>query len=284
MRKFIDITTDYGVLMERFVRQDRGAHMTGLTTSPDILQNPAFRQWFGKSQVVDREGNPLVCYHGTFEDFVQFQHVSADRQSSGFNRLGFWFDVGPETPAAFAGYREDDPSDETGSIMPVYLKIERPFHIGSGWLFPVQRDEYRELYSKWLTLAKQFETCERDDLGNLRTPDGKYFDERALRKARAAVEQYEKDLHQELGEGFFRLLDLLPNGMNSTDAEVDAFKAEVIAEGYDGFLISDTTADWGSRQHKATDWWLAFHPNQIKSVYSKSFTDSPNIHEGQGDR
>ena len=34
--------------------------------------NDNFWKWFGKSQVVDETGNPLICYHGTSKNFKMF--------------------------------------------------------------------------------------------------------------------------------------------------------------------------------------------------------------------
>lgn len=40
-----------------------------------LLNNPAFRRWFGDSKVVDASGEPLVVYHGTVEAFDAFANV-----------------------------------------------------------------------------------------------------------------------------------------------------------------------------------------------------------------
>ena len=40
-----------------------------------------FKRWFGKSKVVDRDGEPLVVYHATDADFTVF-----DRDKLGKNR------------------------------------------------------------------------------------------------------------------------------------------------------------------------------------------------------
>lgn len=37
-----------------------------------VLLNPNFKKWFGDSKVVDENGNPLVVYHGTANDFKVF--------------------------------------------------------------------------------------------------------------------------------------------------------------------------------------------------------------------
>jgi len=39
---------------------------------------PAFKQWFGKSKIVDAKGNPLVLYHGTARDITEFKPKQAN--------------------------------------------------------------------------------------------------------------------------------------------------------------------------------------------------------------
>lgn len=42
-----------------------------------VTQTTAFKQWFGKSQVVDTNGDPLVVYHGTTHDVTQFAEAGS---------------------------------------------------------------------------------------------------------------------------------------------------------------------------------------------------------------
>lgn len=44
------------------------------------VQTPSFKRWFGDSKVVDRQGKPLVMYHGTQSDFNEFR---SSRQAGG---------------------------------------------------------------------------------------------------------------------------------------------------------------------------------------------------------
>jgi hypothetical protein len=38
---------------------------------------PEFREWFGRSQIVDAEGRPRVMYHGTARDITEFKAKQA---------------------------------------------------------------------------------------------------------------------------------------------------------------------------------------------------------------
>ena len=78
---------------------------------------PAFKKWFGDSQVVDANGNPLVVYHGTDvgTDFVSFDTTD----------MGSWFAVNPSTAQP---YTEREGND-SGRIIPAYLSIKNPLRI-----------------------------------------------------------------------------------------------------------------------------------------------------------
>lgn len=78
----------------------------------DVMQNPAFRSWFGNSKVVDAEGNPLVMYHATTADFDAF-----DTTRRAIAGEGSWFSASPMDSFA---------SEEGGRIMPVYLSLQNP--------------------------------------------------------------------------------------------------------------------------------------------------------------
>jgi len=81
------------------------------------IDTPAFREWFGDSQVVDTAGKPLVVYHGTNTDFEVFQKPEVNRMSMR-SGVGFWF----ATDAADAG-------KYGSSVMPVYINIKKPRRI-----------------------------------------------------------------------------------------------------------------------------------------------------------
>ena len=85
---------------------------SGDQTAPDgslVWQN--FTQWFGGSQVVTADGEPLVVYHGTKSEFNTFDH----KKIKGINEgPGFYF---TDNKDIAIGY---------GEPMHVYLKLENP--------------------------------------------------------------------------------------------------------------------------------------------------------------
>ena len=76
-----------------------------------------FKVWFGKSKIVDENGEPQVYYHATGGDFDAFQP----------NAKGLIF-ASPDAQWAQGGFMPMDADQGTsGSVMPVYVKVENPF-------------------------------------------------------------------------------------------------------------------------------------------------------------
>ena len=76
-----------------------------------------FWNWFGDSKIVDKQGRPLVVYHGTPNRFNSFD---PSKSKNGFffaplNRKGF-----------VSGYYAFGGNTPNGQIMACYLKMETP--------------------------------------------------------------------------------------------------------------------------------------------------------------
>jgi len=85
--------------------------------------NDNFRNWFNGSQVVDGQGNPLVCYHGTTKKISKFNRK--------YSAQGvFWFTSDKEK--IIAG---ESGAANTSEIIPVFLSVKNL----AGW------DEYQKL-------------------------------------------------------------------------------------------------------------------------------------------
>lgn len=76
-------------------------------------QSKEFKAWFRESQVVDTQGNPLICYHSTKSDFAAFE-LSSD--------IGFHFGTAQQA----ANRAMTQGNDRT---IPVYLSIQRPIEL-----------------------------------------------------------------------------------------------------------------------------------------------------------
>lgn len=85
------------------------AEQAALAARPAVLADPEFRSWFGRSQVVDAEGKPLIVYHGTdsSEAFTVFSDEDAPYRGG---LLAFF----SSSPAFAEGYGKN--------VYPVYLR------------------------------------------------------------------------------------------------------------------------------------------------------------------
>lgn len=101
-------------------------------------RTPAFRRWFGDSQVVDENGNPLVVYHRTSAEFDAFR-VDEDGPSG----AGIYFGADPNRlPQAHNRKAAGD------NIIPAYLSIKTPLML----------DEFnlQEMQQRWANGSKEF--------------------------------------------------------------------------------------------------------------------------------
>lgn len=100
---------------------------------------PAFKEWFGESQVVDEDGKPLVVYHGTskgdFDAFrsTKFQGIAGyfhtDRQfSDALTRPWYASQATSRERRGFAT-QEDVPREEGAELYEVYLSIKNPLDL-----------------------------------------------------------------------------------------------------------------------------------------------------------
>lgn len=76
-----------------------------------MTDTKAFIEWFDGSQVIDKEGNPLIVFHGTNEDFSEF---------NGFDKFNYF----AEDKAYADRFRNED-----GHTKEVYLSIKNPLDL-----------------------------------------------------------------------------------------------------------------------------------------------------------
>lgn len=89
-------------------------------------ETPEFKKWFGDSKVVDKEGKPLVVYHGTGDDFTKF-NVNKKYGATGttIRKWGSFFTPNARAASEYAWYSTLN-SDGGGNIKPVYLSLKNP--------------------------------------------------------------------------------------------------------------------------------------------------------------
>ena len=109
----------------------------------DITQTPQFKAWFGNSEVVDKQGRPLVVYHGTKGSFDEFDHehsgtihFTTDPKFAGmYSGAMEWNDVNK----AVTDHKKPLPIG--ANIMPCYLKCDQLFDFRESWA-AYQAEEY----------------------------------------------------------------------------------------------------------------------------------------------
>lgn len=109
-------------------------------SAPSPNDNAAFRRWFGDSNVVDANGEPLVVYHGTANGrFTVFDLSKVDSHHN-----AFFFTDSLELANSYVGLRTpyldptpplDGPNGRKAGIMELYLRIENPLVVDAdgGW-------------------------------------------------------------------------------------------------------------------------------------------------------
>lgn len=100
-----------------------------IKSSSRQTDTPEFKAWFGKSEIVDEQGDPLVVYTGTSKD-VDFKSFKVPKN-------GVWFTTDPYTASAYAQENDSkglkyDPDarkynevNTASRVIPAYLKIEK---------------------------------------------------------------------------------------------------------------------------------------------------------------
>ena len=85
-----------------------------------------FYGWFGNSKILDRDGKPLVLYHGTQSD--KFDVFDPNKIGTVMGKkpkdLGFWF---VDSKSVAQEFTTINPDRKRGHIMDIYLKMDKPY-------------------------------------------------------------------------------------------------------------------------------------------------------------
>ena len=85
-----------------------------------------FKEWFGDSKIVDANGKPLVCYHGTPTGGVNTFEQSGQRDP-GWTGQGLYFTPDKDTAKAYTSATHGRSGKK--QIYDVYIKADDPIHI-----------------------------------------------------------------------------------------------------------------------------------------------------------
>jgi hypothetical protein len=116
-----------------------------------LVRTQEFKHWFGdwendpenSSKVVDKNGEPLVVYHGTKNKFYQFdKSFIASNNPTDRAKLGFWFTKDLWEAKGFAFGFDDSYQDENGRIVECFLNIKNPLNVENKNIIEKLNDNY----------------------------------------------------------------------------------------------------------------------------------------------
>ncbi len=92
-----------------------------------------FAKWFGNSKLVDKNGKPMVLYHGTDRDFSTFDIRKHGASDHGWYGVGHYLTANPERGSVYSSYRGDTEAlmgkklHPGANVMPVHARLENPY-------------------------------------------------------------------------------------------------------------------------------------------------------------
>jgi len=238
--------------------------------------SPEFRRWFGESTVVDEKGNPLEVYHGTrFGGFTKFRRGD----------LGMHFGTINQASKILGNLLSEDLRIGSPGIYPVYLRLQNPVRLrdlgswGAELVWPqladmgivpryhlhrtISAEEYKRRYSYWGKIVKP------ETKWLVVTRDGHIWGqyENLSNAEGGKVQAYNQDLRAMSPSELIRILR-----ERGYDGIVYLNRREGIKwqPGEDVLDTNDLTdEEFFERHPEAEDSWMAFDPNQVKSVFNK---------------
>lgn len=190
-----------------------------ITEKQHIFSNPSFKKWFSGSKIVDKNGLPMIVYHGTATAFEEFEVTSIGSIFNDDNH-GFFFTNNTSDNMA-SGYaymaaakKHRNYYNTTGAnIIPTFVKIINPY-----------------------TFADYAYSYEYGD-GTKESVINKIIDGRSL------IEWF--DLNKKI------------------------IIQDALADGHDGVFLYDPKTNIGD--NTSENLVVAFRPEQIKSIFNKTF-------------
>lgn len=256
-------------------------------------ETEAFKKWFGDSRVVDKDGKPLIVYHGSTNDIEAFSKEKANPGSD--IGIGFYFsnskeDVannyskeGPDLTSKIAQHikenQEMNPVDaiqdarkqfsqNEGTTYPVYLSIQNPVTLGGDNETIFNQNDFTKLENAIRDVSSELNKVDADKLINniAEITDGEEFSASRLQKifrdSKGANNVEDKKGRLATGEFFRRVIEKL---------------------GFDGVIDNTVNEKFGTGRpsgdgmigmNENTIHYIAFKPNQIKSTFNRGTFES----------
>jgi GNAT superfamily N-acetyltransferase len=225
----------------------------------EVADSPAFKKWFGESHVVDKEGKPLVVYHGTNQEHEAFDagRLGTNTQASS-SKEAFFFtshagEAGEYADLAAKRMIPGAPTHEakTDRLMKAVDAAERTAHRTGDW-------------SKHEALLQELESHEYGAIND--DPSG------------ANVMPTYLSLQNP------KIVDV---GGSVAASQVTGWIREAKAAGHDGLILRNISDGPTWMGDTLTDHYAVFKPEQIKSAIGNRGTFDPTdpniLHKQQVD-
>lgn len=263
-----------------------------------------FYKWFGDSKVVDEEGRPLVVYHGTADKIETFSKDYAG-MTTGNNEYGAFFfandrDIAEDysRQAYIRRFQDRDReeienyykeeynlseedidniiNDLEGSAekqiktVDVYLKLENPIIINNNYKTTPVTD-IQELIG-WAKDGNYSDVVEK----YIPMEEIEKFDEEDIDEYKTEIEQRARE-NYDLGEDE-EIEDYMFQDATREVLEENGIYPE--EQSFDGIIIENTIDNISDQSSGIQDTYIAFEPNQIKSIENKGTysSDTGNIY------
>ena len=212
-------------------------------------------EFFKDSKVRDEDGNLKVVYHGSPADFNTFslEFMGTNGTAEGY---GFYFTDKRSIAEGYSQGLEGQRSQEkAGRLFEVYLDIKKPL---SDTEVTISRSEFKKFLRE---MNKQV-----DEDGEPLEFLSNYGD--------VAWEGLNSVLNSAMASEYdgsdndVNMISSIINGCGNMELVYEVLRKTT---GYDGIIVENTT--WGGDQTI----YIAFHPEQIKSVTNQNPTSNPDI-------
>jgi len=120
-----------GVPLDALLRQWLPQIVAGNAPVPGALEQaahvdmPAFKAWFGESQIATTNGAPQVVYHGTADNVESFDLDHPNRKDTGWLGTGVYLTTDPNLASSYAMLK---PGRANEQVLPLYARLTNPYH------------------------------------------------------------------------------------------------------------------------------------------------------------
>ena len=243
-------------------------------------KTPEFKKWFGDwekepekaSKVVDKQGKPLVVYHGTKANIIEFKKPKKEKSftPSGLQMdFGIHFTESQELASQYATHIKGK-KIKNGSIYPVFIKLEKPIDVRKIRYEILNREKFEK--NNLIENSIELSSDEKSLIDKLRFTEalrGRIDVGRMPSSSWIGTDPYVR---------YYNLENLIEHN--------PAYKAEkdILESGFDGVIYNATfRSQKGNKFNIEGESYVVFSPTQIKSAIGNQGTFSaadPNILHG----